>query len=165
MKKKIILWLLLIIWCSVIFLFSNQSADDSSYLSSNLAEFLKNTIMALKNIAAPVFKPLYSIDIKILAENLEFIIRKLAHFTIFFILGAISVPLCACYTQKKAKNFLIPLLFCVFYAICDEFHQFFVPGRSARIFDVFIDSLGSLCGICFLLLLSDYRFNKKNKRK
>jgi VanZ family protein len=36
---------------------------------------------------------------------------------------------------------------CIVYAITDEIHQSFVPGRSPRVLDVGIDALGTLLGL------------------
>jgi VanZ family protein len=36
---------------------------------------------------------------------------------------------------------------CILYAITDEIHQSFVPGRSSRVLDVGIDTLGALLGL------------------
>lgn len=42
--------------------------------------------------------------------------------------------------------------FCILYAVTDEIHQYFVPGRSCRLFDVGVDSLGILFGALLFLL-------------
>jgi VanZ family protein len=41
----------------------------------------------------------------------------------------------------------------MFYAITDEIHQIFVPGRDGIVFDVIIDTFGAIFGleICKLL--------------
>ena len=39
------------------------------------------------------------------------------------------------------------------YAITDEIHQLFVPGRSGMIKDVFIDSLGIITGVIICLII------------
>ncbi|MCP4650678.1 MAG: hypothetical protein GY853_11455 [PVC group bacterium] len=45
------------------------------------------------------------------------------------------------------RNFrLLAIIFTVFYAISDEFHQSFVPMRTASIIDVLFDSLGAVLG-------------------
>ena len=44
------------------------------------------------------------------------------------------------------KIIAFTLAFGIIYGILDEFHEFFVPGRSASGFDVFIDSAGTLFG-------------------
>ena len=36
------------------------------------------------------------------------------------------------------------------YAATDEFHQYFIPGRSAEVMDVCIDTLGASIGLAIL---------------
>lgn len=45
-----------------------------------------------------------------------------------------------------ARNVFITAVFVFLYALSDEFHQSFVPGRFASGFDVFIDTLGGFTG-------------------
>lgn len=57
-------------------------------------------------------------------------------------------------TEKKKKlsiwNFLIRAeIFCALYACSDELHQYFVPGRSCKFFDVCVDSTGAFFGALF----------------
>ena len=65
-------------------------------------------------------------------------------------------------------------IFCILYAMSDEFHQLFVPGRSGEIRDICIDSLGALLGIIIMTcVISIVKFiicqimkkRKKNKEK
>ena len=54
----------------------------------------------------------------------------------------------------------------MFYAITDEFHQYFIPGRSAEIRDVLIDSSGALTGILFVIIvLAIIKIIKKKIKK
>ncbi|MFQ8632799.1 MAG: VanZ family protein, partial [Intestinibacter bartlettii] len=41
----------------------------------------------------------------------------------------------------------------VLYAISDEIHQYFVPGRACQFRDVMIDSCGALFGIAVIVIL------------
>jgi VanZ family protein len=45
--------------------------------------------------------------------------------------------------MKNKKLILISILICFLYALSDEIHQSFVPGRACRILDVVIDTSGS----------------------
>jgi VanZ family protein len=54
-------------------------------------------------------------------------------------------------TDRRILYFFA-LLICIFYGISDEFHQAYVPGRSAVLSDVAADSLGALIGIYFYSL-------------
>lgn len=42
---------------------------------------------------------------------------------------------------------LLALATCIVYAVSDEIHQLFVPGRGAQVKDVMIDSTGAFAGI------------------
>lgn len=44
------------------------------------------------------------------------------------------------------KIFLFSCIFGILYAISDELHQYFVPGRISSFFDLGIDSLGAVLG-------------------
>ncbi len=57
------------------------------------------------------------------------------------------------------RGFILSLVFCILYAISDEVHQLFVPGRGAQVSDVLIDSLGAFLGIGM------YKMVRKIKKK
>ena len=61
-----------------------------------------------------------------------------------FLLTAISGK-----KRIKAKYLIVVLIISVIYAISDEFHQLFIPGRSGSISDIIID----LSGILFSILV------------
>jgi len=52
-------------------------------------------------------------------------------------------------TWRRRKRVLIggSFLFCILYALSDEFHQVFVPGRDPKLSDVLVDSAGTGLGI------------------
>ena len=60
--------------------------------------------------------------------------------------------------RGKNREFLIPaVVIGILYGISDELHQFFVPGRYASGFDVFLDSIGSMFAFMIYLILFEYR--------
>jgi VanZ family protein len=61
--------------------------------------------------------------------------------------------------MKKGKIILITVLICFLYAVSDEIHQSFVPGRACRLFDIFIDTSGSVffCLIYYILSKTGFR--------
>jgi len=81
--------------------------------------------------------------------TIQFFTRKLAHFTEYAILGFLaarafrSSPRAAIYTRW----FLICVTIVVVYALLDEYHQSFVPSRTASIFDSLIDMSGGLTAL------------------
>lgn len=60
------------------------------------------------------------------------------------------------------------VVFCVLYAVSDELHQYFVPGRACRWFDVGVDTAGILLGT-FLFWLTvrkrEVKLNLKMKHR
>ena len=128
--------LLVILWMLVIFTFSNQKADDSTKLSDGL---ILRTVRIIEKITHKQYS-----DEEILDKFVK-PVRKIAHFTIYFILGILVYIYIDEYNLKNI--ILISLLICFMYSISDEIHQIFVDGRSGEIKDVCIDTLGSMLGI------------------
>lgn len=71
----------------------------------------------------------------------DFPLRKLAHAAEYAVLGALLA---------RAVGDLPALWLGIAYAVSDELHQSFVPGRAASLFDVGVDSAGLLVGILAL---------------
>lgn len=131
--KKIIKYssiVIVIIWLGIVFILSSESGIKSENTSSNFTK-----IIFMNNIT----------DEKV--ENLTFIIRKFAHFSLY-VFGGISICVCMKMNLKSTSNvFLISYIIGTLYAITDELHQLIIPGRSCEIRDVIIDSVGVLCGV------------------
>ncbi len=49
---------------------------------------------------------------------------------------------------------MLSLMICILYAISDEVHQSFVPGRGPGVMDVLIDSAGAMVGIGMYEMIS-----------
>ena len=95
-------------------------------------------------------------------------VRKTAHFFMFCGLGFLALcTLRSYYGKPHIRVYASAWLFCVFCAVCDEFHQLFVPGRGAQLSDVCLDSAGALVGVllAFLLLLLRKSLRKRPKRE
>jgi VanZ family protein len=52
--------------------------------------------------------------------------------------------------MARVKRLLLVVAFALGYALLDEFHQSFVPGRTASLADAAIDTAGSFLAACFL---------------
>lgn len=92
-------------------------------------------------------------------ELLSFIIRKLAHFTEYLILGFLTINMLN--KNDISKKYLLSILICIIYATSDEIHQIFVPGRACQIRDILIDSIGSITGV-YLYKLINTKILKNN---
>jgi VanZ family protein len=75
--------------------------------------------------------------------TIHFITRKIAHFTEYAILGLLAAR--AFWSSKRW--FLISAVLIVVYALIDEYHQSFVPSRTASVFDSLIDMAGGLTAL------------------
>lgn len=126
-KNRFFNILVLILWLVIIFIMSSFNASDSGS-QSNIIVSIISRIFNIKEVSI-----------------LSFLIRKLAHFTEYFILGILSLNCFKDYSQDK-KVIYFSIAFCIFYAMTDEFHQTFIPGRAGAIKDVLIDSFGTVCG-------------------
>ena len=137
--KKIIYLLLVLIVLSSIFFFSSKTSTESNGTSKKL---IKGTISVIEKITHKEF------DKKRLVNKLNYPVRKLAHFTIFFLLG-LSLFLFI-NTFNIDNKILISIIACFLCAILDETHQMFSLGRSPLLLDVCIDTIGAFVGIILI---------------
>lgn len=86
----------------------------------------------------------------------EHLVRKLAHFTEFSVLGVEAGFIFGIYIRNRSLNPWIALLkavaSCAFAALIDETIQIF-SGRGPAITDVWIDTAGALLGAAIVLLV------------
>ena len=150
---KVVKICFLVLWMALIFSFSNQKDVDSSKVSDG---FIDRTVVRIYKIFNENITK--EKENKII-EKYTYPIRKLAHYTLYFILGILSFLVVKDYSINK-KLIIYSLLICFLYACSDEFHQLFVIGRSARVLDVLIDTFGSFSSISIF-----YIFNKKISKK
>ena len=73
--------------------------------------------------------------------SFELLLRKLAHFFEYFTLCFLFYW-SGIQRVKPRQALIIALVGSLVYAISDEFHQSFVPGRHATLMDVSIDAFG-----------------------
>ncbi len=150
MRKKIILYTSIIfaIGCMVmIFIFSSQNSVDTNYISKNFTT----------KLAGKLFVDFEKMDIytsMFIVEQLNFFVRKLAHFFLYFILGFLAFGSVKIIVKKYSKALVSSLIICFTYATLDEIHQIYVPGRTPLVRDVVLDTAGGLCGafFCFLVI-------------
>lgn len=142
---RAILIVLLLMMFGTIFNFSNQNGEKSGSLSREVTEEVTKNINSIQKLEK-------SEKERVLGK-IEHYIRKLAHFSLYFIVGILTMSLMCTFDLKNVKRIFIGLGIGVFYAASDEFHQIFIPDRTASIFDIIIDSCGVFCGIIFAQLI------------
>lgn len=134
----ILSWGAVILWMALIFILSSQAAEQSAQLSNGITEVIIRIIEKL----APNIKP----DI----GGISYFVRKNAHFIAYMVLGILASNALGKRrpSRRPGRNSgIYAFLVCVIYAISDEVHQLFVPGRAGQAMDVLIDSAGALVGI------------------
>ena len=125
----------------IIYSFSAQTGVESGELSY----LVSYKLVEIGNIVLD--KGLEPWQIAGVAEGIEFYVRKLAHFSIYFLLAvAVSFPFYV-YGVRGIWLMLVAGAICVGFACLDEYHQSFVAGRGPSKRDVLIDSAGSFLGI------------------
>ena len=144
--KRILFGILTIITCIIIFIFSSQNGEKSGLTSRGFVR----KIVEITGIT----NDLNEEEKEEVIENCQFVVRKLAHFSIYTILGINILGFVSTYKNLKLQKQIGITLFSGFlYAVSDEFHQMFSGGRTASPKDVCIDTLGVLFGIGIFLLI------------
>ncbi len=154
---RIISPLLLISLMAVIFFFSSQTAEQSSGTSGRIVTFVLETVH-------PDFEDMDDVQKAELIERYQFIIRKSAHFSIYFLMGIFSYFTFITYTRLPfAIRFSFSNITCLAYSVSDEFHQTFISGRSGELRDICIDFAGSLLAITLFSLFFIKKFRRSDK--
>lgn len=156
---KYVKCIIAIICCIIIFSFSavpaTASTKQSKGLTYNVIKLLNGNKLTEKELVK-------------LTKRVNPVIRKIAHFSIYMILAIFTYMFIEelnikskSKKERLRKNILYTCIFCIIYAIFDEIHQIYVPGRTGKVIDVIIDTLGACTGITIILIRN--KFNYKNK--
>ena len=128
-------WVAVAVWMGVIFFLSSQTGGESAGLSARIVEGLNEVLPGAD------------------VDALGVIVRKGAHVTEYAILGALLA-----WAFRGRSGWAIPVG--VAYAVTDEVHQLFVPGRAGQAGDVLIDSIGVLLGVGVVALIRSRRASR-----
>lgn len=147
--KLFVLWGVTVLIMLVIFLFSAQSKADSADLSMNVRGLFSKILdfLGLEDYAQSAL--------------LHRFVRKCAHAFLYCSLG---VSVSASVKSSMWKNYgLWTILICFMYAVSDEVHQAFVPGRGPLFSDVLLDTISAAFGFAIFWLIYTF-FDKKRRR-
>ena len=136
MRTLLKYWLPVVLWLGLIFIGSTDllSAEHTSRLIGPILRWF-NPHVSTATIA-----------------HVQFVVRKIGHLTEYAILG---ILLWRAFWRGSSWHFRMSILFvlalfgCAVFAATDEFHQSFVPSRTASPIDVTIDIFGALIGLMF----------------
>ncbi len=143
--RKILSIILVIIWIFTIFYFSHQTGTGSSSTSKKVSIIIVN-ILDIKNKMPEEQK-------EEIIRIIEPIIRKLAHYTLYMLGGILIINCINAYINEDTRIIIYSSCAGVIYAISDEIHQLFVNGRSGKVQDIILDSIGIFTGVAIYLLV------------
>jgi VanZ family protein len=147
MKTNIQRWIPVIVWCIAIYCFS----EFSFFTGENTKRILHMILSYLPFGGGKEGGP----------SLLNFIVRKMAHLTEF---GILAVLVWRALAPKRAA-YVGAWLFATVYAMTDEWHQSFEPGRTATPKDVAIDSCGALLAVIGVFLYTRWAKKKHDPVK
>ena len=172
MQKRIILGILIIIWMITIFLFSSQDGMESESTSDIITNRIVN-----ENIENDIEKNNYSnettnetsaveydYEYEMYKGGVRLVVRKSAHFIIYLVGGFLLFNFFRTYNISLRNQIIYAILGIILYASSDEFHQLFVNGRTARVEDVLLDTLGAIVGILINIIFLKIICKMKNKK-
>ena len=129
--RRLSLWLPAIAWAILISL-----ASTDTFSSTHTSRYILPILHWLFPVAGPET-----------LERLHFFVRKSAHFTEYFIFGLLLMRAVRGQNQGWQLRWAIwALLIAAGYSALDEFHQSFVPSRTASPWDSLLDTTGATVG-------------------
>ena len=147
---RVILIALILCWMIIIFNFSAADGAESSSLSDKI------TIKVIRLMESDYAK-MSEKSREQFFQTVSFVVRKTGHFGEYGILGALWILLLLSFEKirniKKHIIWLTAMRICLADAVSDEIHQGFVDGRTPKVLDVGIDTLGGLAGAGFILII------------
>jgi len=126
--------LLLLAWCSLIFLLSHLTASD--FPSQFASQTANNTIASSSPGSLITFL------------NWD----KLHHATAYAVMAFFAWRFFNHFEFRPHQLFTVTLLFCSLYGLSDEWHQSFVAGRESDAFDWLADTIGASIILSFAYL-------------
>lgn len=148
LNKKWIARMGLVLWLCLIFAFSGQNGEESSGLSAKVGQTIVNTVDKLCRLN------LLEQQKEAAVEKITLPIRKLAHMLEYAILALLA--------YISFSKYVISIIIVFGYAMTDEFHQLYIPGRAGQFTDVLIDTTGGLIMlVCIWVVLNKIQYRKR----
>lgn len=177
MNKRWLLVLLVLFWITILVWFSLQpklpidAKEHARWMVGQVErvytiDHLKRSISDNTSWVEPAavkFYSFYGMNYNDRYSSFNFLVRKVGHFTVYFILGLL---LFLTFRKFVSSPYLWSLLIGLLFALFDELSQFFLEDRTSMIQDVLIDFAGVVSSLLFIFVsLSIYRGVKKLQQK
>lgn len=147
-RTKFFSFAALIAWALVIFYLSSEGSDASSGRSDVIVQTVQSWGVATTG-----------------TDFMTFLVRKSAHIIAYFMFGGLAYNVIRHYKLPVRRALLASGAIVLVYALSDEFHQLFVPGRSGELRDVMIDTAAGVVGVCLAYLIHRKYVGIKAKRR
>lgn len=150
---RYILIICIIVLCCKIFALSSQDGGVSAGTSRQFTEILLKTLgLECNDRTIEIINP---------------VIRKVAHFSVYMLLGFLTMCTCETFKWQRVYKFDFSTMFAFVFACSDELHQRLVPGRSGEFADVCLDTVGAMLGVLIVLAIAliCVRIKKKKANK
>ena len=137
---RYILIICIIVLCCKIFALSSQDGGVSAGTSRQFTEILLKTLgLECNDRTIEIINP---------------VIRKVAHFSVYMLLGFLTMCTCETFKWQRVYKFDFSTMFAFVFACSDELHQRLVPGRSGEFADVCLDTVGAMIGVLIVLAIA-----------
>ncbi len=147
--------MLTVLVAAIIFYMSSRDSTESADMSGSVVTDIFGKILSLLGIDLNNPETFSVVD---------HVIRKLAHFTEYAVLGVCMTVYVKTYDKPNYFTVTLTLTSCFLYACSDEFHQYFVPGRSMQFTDAMIDTAGAATGTAVVIAIL-YIVQKSSKKQ
>ncbi|MFC7395446.1 VanZ family protein [Scopulibacillus cellulosilyticus] len=159
-RAFIILLVIIIAMMAVMF-----QASNTPYKKQDIKPFLREHISLSKD-SLPQFSFRYDGELVTTGQPydfIEFCIRKLGHISEYAALTFLLVCVFLITRISRKIAYMTGFLLSLLYALSDEWHQSFIPGRTGHLIDVFtFDLFGILLGLIAAFIVN--RLIRKAKR-
>jgi VanZ family protein len=142
-------WLPVMVWMGLIFIGSTDvlSAEHTSRFLVPFLHWVDPQISSAALVAA------------------QTLVRNLGHLTEYAILAAFFWRALrgTQWSSKMSLSLTAAWVACAIFAVSDEFHQSFVPSRTASTNDILIDMCGALIGLTICVALASRKVVKERR--
>ena len=170
---KIISTIFVLVWMITVFIFSSQDGTQTLNTSGAFIYAIESTVNGNDTPQVESYSSNKTDTVNTQDSNnekynysqeLQTFVRKNAHYFLYTIGGIILSVFFYAFFKENNKIYLFAILTGMLYAMSDEFHQRFVAGRTSRITDVGIDTLGVITGTILFMIFINILIKSRKKK-
>ena len=165
---KIISTIFVLVWMITVFIFSSQDGTQTLNTSGAFIQVIDST---LNNVESNNTNKTDTVNTQDnnnkkynYSQELQTFVRKNAHYFLYTVGGIILSVFFYAFLKNNKKIYAFAILTGMIYAMSDEFHQRFVAGRTSRITDVGIDTLGVITGTILFMIFINILIKSRKKK-